>query len=86
MKKLIYERKAMDVADFIAVYAAAHGGNSPTLAEIGAHFRINVRAAKFHLDVLEENGLAARIDGKLVLAQAGYRRPRWIPKRRHSKT
>ncbi len=57
------------VADFIELYAAKHGGQSPTLHEIADAFGISKTAADLHVQKLILEGRARRCDGKLWLTQ-----------------
>jgi predicted ArsR family transcriptional regulator len=57
------------VASFIESYAAKHGGQSPSLQEIGDALKISKATADRHVQLLIAEGRARRSDGKLWLTQ-----------------
>jgi predicted ArsR family transcriptional regulator len=63
------DKRRDQVAAFIEQYAAAHGGQSPSLQEIADALGISKTAADGHVQKLIIEGRAMRRDGKLWLTQ-----------------
>jgi biotin operon repressor len=58
-----------EIAVFIETYAAAHGGQSPSLQEIADALHISKTAVDTQVNKLIHEGRAKRHDGKLWLTQ-----------------
>jgi biotin operon repressor len=58
-----------EIAAFIEQYAAAHGGQSPSLQEIADALQISKSAVETQVNKLIQEGRAIRQDGKLWLTQ-----------------
>ncbi len=72
--KVIKVKRRYEIMMFIASYTIAHH-NAPSTYEIAAHFRLNQKTVRAHLDKLIDEGKAVRIDGKLKLIQGEYYPP-----------
>jgi predicted transcriptional regulator len=57
------------VSEFIELYSAQHGGQSPSLQEIADALKISKSSADQHVQKLILAGKAMRRDGKLWLTQ-----------------
>jgi len=58
-------------------YAIEHGGNSPTLREIGEHFNKAHSGVEHHIQNMFRYGIAERLNGKLCIVGAQYLPPQW---------
>lgn len=72
--KVIKPKRRDEIMVYIASYTTIHH-NAPSTYEIAAHFRLNQKTVRAHLDKLIDEGKAERVDGKLKLIEGEYYPP-----------